>query len=144
MKFRTILNNNIVKNVDLKENFDRLKKQKGTSATKVAIKMGVSLPAFYSYFNGQPLMGNLIKMADALGVDVGELTGNKMATNEVHEDRVYYQSSNQNQIDKMNELDFYRQQNETLKDNAALMKEKILRLERELKACQDGNRVGAH
>ena len=42
---------------------------------------------------------------------------------------------------KQNLRTFLKQQNELLKENNTMQKEKILRLESELKACQESNRV---
>lgn len=123
---------------DLKRNFDLLKKEKKLTATAVANKMGVSLPALYSYFNGQPQTNNLIKIAEALGVPVDRLIASEPETNMVQEPSEAYQVTKPN--DDMT-LEEYKEAMATQKELIMLQKEKILTLEKELKACQDSNRV---
>lgn len=72
----------------------------------------------------------LEKIANFLEVGIDELTHkNAELSNIVSEDVVLYQKSS--------EVDFYKEQNENLKEINMMQKEKILRLEKDLKACQE-------
>lgn len=48
-------------------------KEKGYTQKDFAEKIGMTYQAFYQIINGQPSMPSLIKIADALGVEMWEL-----------------------------------------------------------------------
>lgn len=70
----------------------------------------------------------------------------KNDSNKVSEPIVEYGLKPSNQLTDytMNELEFYKKQNELLTENHLLLKEKILNLEKEIKACKESNRVKTH
>ena len=122
----------------LKERFTQIRKEKKMTATAVSIKMGVSLPALYSYFNGQPHLDNLMNIAKALDVPLMRLIDEPEPTNTLQEPPVAFEVTKQ--PTDMN-YDDYKEADATQKELIALQREKIEKLERELKQCQEADRV---
>lgn len=133
---------------ELREIVNRIVTSKKTSAAAIARKMGISSQTFNSYLRGYPQMNNLLKIAEALEVDIVELvptnkpvtnnqaTSNQLASNQVNEPPVAFEKQPNNQTN-MNELEKLIEENEFLKDYGKMQKEKILRLEAELKKCEE-------
>ncbi len=57
-------------------------KEKGYTLKEFSEKIGMSYPALYQIINGQPSMPSLIKISEALGVELWELfvDGREVAT----------------------------------------------------------------
>lgn len=129
----------------LKINLNRLKEAKQIKSTaEVARAIGVIPQVLNSYCEGEIGADKLLKISNFVGRTMNDLvTLQDEPILMLSEPATNYQKSNQNP-DNMTELEFLKQQNELLKENNVMQKEKILRLEKELKACQESNRVSAH
>lgn len=82
------------KEEEMKTRIKDLIKEKGYSLKEFSEKIGMSYPALYQIINGQPSMPSLIKISEALGVELWELfvDGREVATryadNEVTDNRI--------------------------------------------------------
>lgn len=122
---------------DLKQNYLNILAKKGLNESEFGRMMGVSPQYLYSTFKGNPSVKKLQKIAAALEVEVAELIY-QPTPNMVQEAGEAYQVTKPN--DDMT-LEEYKEAMATQKELIMLQKEKILNLEKELKACQDSNRV---
>lgn len=57
----------------MKTRIKELIKEKGYTLQDFAAKIGMTYPGLYQIINGQPSMPSLIKIAEALGVELWEL-----------------------------------------------------------------------
>lgn len=132
--------------MNFRELVNKIADDKGLKAAVFARKMAIKPQKFDSYLNGNPRIDNLLKMAKAMEVHPMELIAafepepepDNIAA-EAHEPWQYPEQPNQPTI--MQELEFYKKQNELLQENYNLQKKEIARLEQELKQCQESNRV---
>lgn len=140
------------KNIDLRDRFKEIRKEKKIPGLLTEIQVADALGMKQNNFNKQLKTGTNLslfrKICDLFEIKMEDLFPAKQTkienSNLVSEPSSEYQKtplSNQTQLDIMSELQFYKEQNQLLKENNTMQKEKILRLEAELKACQESNRV---
>lgn len=148
-------------NRDLRKRFSEIRFEKNISGLKTEIQVADALGLKQNNLNKILKTGTNLKVfrqiCNMFQIKIEDLfmpasiypqlQSENSATNEVREIAAEYgknQPHNQTEVDIMSELQFIKEQNQLLKENNMMQKEKILRLERELKQCQEGNRVGAH
>jgi hypothetical protein len=134
----------------LREKVKAILKEKGIDQYELAAGIGKDPKNLNNQLGRGGNLELVIDVVKFFNISADELLGTKPIVDNVSmvaEPSAVYQispPSNQNQIDIMSELQFLQEQNQLLKENNTMQKEKILQLERELKQCQEGNRVGAH
>ena len=130
-----------------------LSKQKGVNFEKIADHLGMKTQSFQGTFRYKNTrIETLQKLADFFEVSIGKMIEfSKLPDNEEIQDLSIVMDG-ETEWEKpqpinptiMQELEFYKKQNKTLERSNELLEEKVLRLEKELKQCQEGNRVHTH
>jgi transcriptional regulator with XRE-family HTH domain len=139
--------------IDLRDRFKKIRIKKDIEGLikeqDVAYKLGLSQANFNKILKTGTNLKVFREVCQLFDITLDELFsgGAESIENIVNEPQAEYQitkPSNLNLDDTMNELIFYKEQNELLKENNKMQKEKIVRLEVDLKKCQESNRVYSH
>jgi transcriptional regulator with XRE-family HTH domain len=130
----------------IRENLNAIAKKRKISVASIARGIGVIPQTLNTYLRGNPRIDTLKKITDYLQIEVEELVGASAkqyllseTLNIVSEPTADYGSNLKTEY--MSELQNLQEKYELLKEVAEQRKEKILRLEQKLEACEKGNRV---